>query len=164
MHFRNAFFREDSGYLSPEKKLETTESPLKTTPTLPTHIPATPASTPYLPFGLGGTYLPSHPTLLGAGLGLPHLPLSPHISPSMYSFMNILRATQNQPGLLSTLCAKPDLQEQQHKRIRVSCESFSRIFTFCLARQQPLSPSTHHVGTESLASWTKSAFFSNISS
>lgn len=110
---------EDSGYLSPEKKLETTKSPLKTTPTLPTHIPVTPASNPYLPFGLGGTYLPSHPTLLGAGLGLPHLPLSPHISPSMYSFMSILRATQNQPGLLSTLCAKPDIQEQQHKRIRL---------------------------------------------
>lgn len=40
--------------------------------------------------------------------------------------MSILRATQNQPGLLSTLCAKPDIQqqEQQHKRIRVSRESF----------------------------------------
>ncbi|CAG5112498.1 Oidioi.mRNA.OKI2018_I69.chr2.g6710.t1.cds [Oikopleura dioica] len=107
---------EDSGYLSPEKKPET---PLKSTPTLPAHISTPPVSVPgFLPFGLGGTYLPSHPSLIGAGLGLPQLPLSPHISPSVYSFMNILRASR-QPGLLSTICGESDAPEQQTKRIRL---------------------------------------------
>lgn len=90
---------DDSGYLSPEKKLEST----------PEKFEIPPASLPsFLPVGLGApTYFPNSSPLIGNSF-------SPQMTPtSIFSFLHLLRT---RPGLLSMTSLG---EEQQTKRLRL---------------------------------------------